>query len=56
MNKFEKYWVFGMIWMLTVKDYDSPTLWDSLMNVTSYTLGVACFVLMAWHIFKGEKP
>jgi len=56
MTKFEKYWVFGMIWMSTVKHYDNPTLWNSISNVSSYLIGTVCFVLMIWHFFvRSEK-
>lgn len=49
MSKPEKYWVFGMIWMMTVKHYEDPSLWNSLINVMSFLLATVCFVLMVWH-------
>lgn len=56
MTKSEKYWVFAMIWISMVKHYDNPTLWNSLLNVSSFLISSVCFVLMIWHFFvRSEK-
>lgn len=55
MTKCEKYWVFGMILMLSIKHQDVPTLLGSIGNVVSYIGGFVCFALVLWYAVRGEK-
>lgn len=55
MTKVEKYWVFGMILMLSVKHQDVPTLLGSISNVISYTGSFVFFAVMLWCAIRGEK-
>jgi hypothetical protein len=55
MTKAEKYWVFGMILMLSVTHKEVPTLLSSIGNVLSYIGAIGCFIAMTWCAFRGEK-
>lgn len=55
MSKSEKYWVFGMILMLSVSHKEVPTLLNSIGNVVAFIGGIICFLLMVWYAIRGEK-
>ena len=55
MTRPEKYWVFGMIMMLSVTHKEIPTLLNSISNVLAYTCGVGFFTAMLWCAIRGEK-
>ena len=55
MTKFEKYWVFGMILILSVNTPEDPTLFSSIANVLLYLGGFGYFIAALWHSLKGEK-
>jgi len=55
MTKCEKYWVFGMILMLSVTHKEVPTLLNSIGNVVAYVGGIGFFVAMVWCFIRGEK-
>jgi len=55
MSKLEKYFVFGMIMMLSVTHKEVPTLLNSIGNVLAYTVGCGYFVAMLWCAIWGEK-
>lgn len=55
MTKVEKYWVFGMIMMLSVTAKDVPTLMNSISNVVCYLTGFGFFVAMLWCAIRGKK-
>lgn len=55
MTKPEKYWLFGMVMMLSVSSQEVPTLLHSIGNVLAYTTSVCFFIAMLWCYFRGEK-
>lgn len=55
MTKAEKYWVFGMILMLSVTRKEVTTLLNSISNVLCYLGGFGYFIAMVWCYFRGEK-
>jgi hypothetical protein len=55
MTKSEKYWVFGMIMMLSVTHKEIPTLLNSISNVLAYTVGIGYFIAMLWCAIRSEK-
>lgn len=55
MTKPEKYWVFGMIMMLSVSSQEVPTLLHSIGNILAFVGSCCFFVAMIWCYFRGEK-
>ena len=55
MTKCEKYWVFGMILMLSITHKEVPTLLNSISNVLCYIGGFGFFIAMLWCAIRGEK-
>jgi len=55
MNRAEKYWVFGMILLLSVTHKEDPTLLHSISNVLCYLGSIGFFIAMLWCALRGEK-
>lgn len=54
MTKVEKYWVYGMILMMSITHKEVPTLLNSIGNIVGFIGGTIAFILMIW-FFITEK-
>jgi len=55
MTKYEKYWVFGMLMMLSVTHVETPTLLNSISNVGCFVIGMGYFLASVWYgVFRKE--
>jgi len=55
MSKPEKYWLFGMVLMLSVKHQEIPTMLGSISNVISYIGAFVCFLVMVLSVIRGKS-
>lgn len=48
MTKYEKYWVFGMLMMLSITHVEVPTVLNSIANVGCFVIGIGYFIASLW--------
>lgn len=55
MSKCEKYWLFGMVLMLSITHQETQTMLGAIANVITYIAATIYFVLMVREFFWGAK-
>lgn len=55
MSKCEKYWLFGMVLMLSITHQETPTLLGSIGNVIAFLAAIMYFALAGWNLIRGAK-